>query len=570
MRILACPHCGFSKQVPADRIPAGTKRVSCPKCKQLFNLDGGTPAAPRPAPPQPPPPAAAQPSAPAPKSPAATPNLAEQAVITCPHCGYRREVPREKIPPRPAKVLCRQCEKEFTIRGELFRDATRLAANPQHPTLTPAAASEDADGPAPTRLAGLGELFSRTWEVFKRRILTLIGINLLAMVLALAAYFLLGSGADLLRGMFGDNPVVMGLAALVMVGLSLLVVTAVCAAMTYAIVDEDLGVREALGYGIQNFRSFLWVFTLAGFILCGGYLAFILPGLLFTVWFVFAQFVLAHDDVRGMEALLKSRAYVRGHGWGVCGRLLLLGVLGTVVSLIPIVGLLASLLLGPFTLIYYHEIFRDLRAIKTNLSYPGSGREKAKWLLAGTAGYLVVPVFGLLLLGPAMWQGLNQLRGSGSFEAYQATATYRPQPAFVEQEARPLAEAEQQTGMGAAAAPAQSPTTLVVPRTGENPAEVMLYVYAINYRGSVRLNGEEIYPIEGERDMNYNYTGSATLQDGRNVFEVAYQALPDAWMTKLQLKVFRYDWTNAQETVFAEWTIEDPGSSRAFEVILGD
>jgi predicted Zn finger-like uncharacterized protein len=36
---ITCPHCGFSKEVDPDRIPARVSRVTCPRCRQGFSLD---------------------------------------------------------------------------------------------------------------------------------------------------------------------------------------------------------------------------------------------------------------------------------------------------------------------------------------------------------------------------------------------------------------------------------------------------------------------------------------------------------------------------------------------------
>ncbi len=33
-----CPHCGFSRQVPADKIPPGRSTVTCPKCEKPFRF----------------------------------------------------------------------------------------------------------------------------------------------------------------------------------------------------------------------------------------------------------------------------------------------------------------------------------------------------------------------------------------------------------------------------------------------------------------------------------------------------------------------------------------------------
>ncbi|OHB25146.1 MAG: hypothetical protein A2X84_09095 [Desulfuromonadaceae bacterium GWC2_58_13] len=310
---------------------------------------------------------------------------------------------------------------------------------------------------------------------------------------------------------------------------------------------------------------------------------------MFTIWFIFAQYILATDDVHGMEALLKSREYVRGHSWGVAGRVLLLAAVGTLVALIPIIGPLLNLLLVPFTLIYYHEIFKDLREIKGSVSYIASPGAKIKWLAAGAAGYLIVPAIGLALLGPSLLQGWSHwtwnIRNEGgilqSSSSSVSTASDQSQLS-VEVTGEESAGAEPDNGPhrldlgkdrfepGEGAVPEPSPATVYVPLTGDDPDQVMVYVFAINYRGSVRFDGKEIYPIEGERDMSYNYTGNLTLNRGSNTFEVDYQALPDPWMTEIKLKVFSHDWKTGEETVHGEWIIKDTEGRQSYEVVLGD
>jgi uncharacterized RDD family membrane protein YckC len=41
--LLTCPHCGFSRQVEAARLPEKPLRVTCPRCRQIFPFSrGGT------------------------------------------------------------------------------------------------------------------------------------------------------------------------------------------------------------------------------------------------------------------------------------------------------------------------------------------------------------------------------------------------------------------------------------------------------------------------------------------------------------------------------------------------
>jgi hypothetical protein len=109
---------------------------------------------------------------------------------------------------------------------------------------------------------------------------------------------------------------------------------------------------------------------------------------------------------------------------------------------------------------------------------------------------------------------------------------------------------------------------VITPRSGSGSGsgDVIVYVYSLNYKGMVTLNGEDYYEIKGEKDMNYNYSGPANFISGTNVFELEYEALPDSWKTSFTLKVYRYDWDTQTEDVIGEWTVEDEGGERTFEV----
>lgn len=36
MLTVSCPHCGFAKEIPADKVPLDVVRVTCPSCKESF------------------------------------------------------------------------------------------------------------------------------------------------------------------------------------------------------------------------------------------------------------------------------------------------------------------------------------------------------------------------------------------------------------------------------------------------------------------------------------------------------------------------------------------------------
>lgn len=308
----------------------------------------------------------------------------------------------EKVPQRVVSVTCPQCRKTFTFQGDRVRARETLLRPTQHPVLAMSAAAEPApEVPDRKALSDVGELFVKSWRAFVRRLPVLIGISLLALVLAGVGYLLM---LWLASQMGGRSGVVHGMAKLILTAVmtlyALLVFAWTGAAVTYAVVEKDLGVLQSLGFGLQRLWSFFWVFLLSWFIVTGGYLLFFVPGLLFTLWFIFAAFVLAREDTRGMEALLKSRAYVSGYGRAVLGRVLLtaviVGGISALSAFLPVLGGLVSLLLGLFMMVFYAEIFQELTEIKGDISFDCSRGIKTRWLLAGGGGFALA--LGLALI----------------------------------------------------------------------------------------------------------------------------------------------------------------------------
>jgi len=531
-----CIYCGNTQEIEANQ---PDNLATCSACNHKFpirRVDGKPAPGENPAPLKP----ASQPTKkqnPPAAIPAAT--SSGKVKIICPQCQFSSEVPATKIPPRVLQLNCRKCAHKFQFDGSKIKPDQEL-----HPVLA-GTSSEPLQARAKSlkQLRPLADLFTDSWQHFKQRILTLIGVNLLGILLILIGFWFYSSGMNLLQKIFGEGLITGILAVLIGTAYSWLAIAWIAGATVCAVSDSNLGVREALGIGLQKILSFLWVFILLGIILGGGYFAFFIPGVLFTVWFVFAQYIVAAEDSQGMEALLKSRQYVKGHGWAICGRLLVLGlllaVLGFILGLIPLIGPFLSLLLGPFAMVYQFEIYQDLKQLKGNLVFSCTTSEKTKWLLAGLAGFVLIPLLGLALTGPGMLQNL--------------LATGNAPSELI------LTEPDQKNTGG-----------MFKPAQGIEQDTALIYIYAINYQGSVRLNGESIYDIPGDRDVSYNYTGSIDLHSGRNRFEVDYKSLPEPWMTELRIKVYQMNWDSDEETVLGEWLISDPSGTRQFVFEIPD
>lgn len=117
--------------------------------------------------------------------------------------------------------------------------------------------------------------------------------------------------------------------------------------------------------GWANMGSFAWVAFLAGLVMFGGFILFIIPGIIFSIWFSQSLYVFIFEGTKGSEALKKSKALAKGYFWPLLGRFLVLGIIGWLVAHIKIFGPLINVLfLAPFGIVYANLIYQDLKRIK--------------------------------------------------------------------------------------------------------------------------------------------------------------------------------------------------------------
>jgi zinc-ribbon domain len=330
-------------------------------------------------------------------------------LIICPTCGLTKEVPPERLPPGPVRVTCPHCrtgfifpeqEKKMPTDGDGVAGAEYAAEQEAHPSGIRDPIPPTPDQPPKKRqLRSIEDLFAASWDSYKRRLPTLIGLLLLAALPFLA----LAGALAMVKLVFGDFGLVIPLVA----GIALAGIAAILliscwsgAAFTCAVADERLSLREALEQSWPRIGSFIWISILTGFIIQGGFWLFFIPGVIFSVWFFFAQFVFFAEGERGMNALLKSKEYIRGDFADVFVRLFILLIIWSVVTAIPGFGVLLALFFWPFAMIFACHIYRELREIKGDVSIPDSG--KWPWLVTGLMGYLLIPFVLFALLGTTL------------------------------------------------------------------------------------------------------------------------------------------------------------------------
>jgi len=176
-------------------------------------------------------------------------------------------------------------------------------------------------------------------------------------------------------------------------------------------IKEEIGVKEAYQKGLKMLIPYIRVYFLLFAIIIGGLLLFIIPGILFLIWFSLAIFALVFEERKGMNALFRSQHLIAGKFWGVLRRFLGLGLIiliGLILVLLPpfllfkiskptadqigiILGYFLELLVVPFVLVYGVLIYKNLEKIKEGVPYQEPTRKrKLKYLLPGILGSLIL------------------------------------------------------------------------------------------------------------------------------------------------------------------------------------
>jgi len=256
--------------------------------------------------------------------------------------------------------------------------------------------------PPPLRTRGIGEIISAAIDVYGRYWRTLIPLVAIVVIpLSILQYALNealwgdvvrtttpGGVEVVLSGKDAWQTVVGGLLlGAVSLFVSLVLVGALAWATAGALVGREPDLREAYRFGAARIWSVLLVSMLVGLAVAGGFILFVIPGLIFLTRFSVSVPALVVEGERGRAALSRSWDLVRGRSWSVLGTVLVAGMVAGVVSATLsapfaqswfVRGLLAgiaSTITGPFTGLVFSFIYFDLRVRKDGLDVAGLEQE---------------------------------------------------------------------------------------------------------------------------------------------------------------------------------------------------
>ena len=284
------------------------------------------------------------------------------------------------------------------------------------------------------KLISVNDLFKKTWTIYREKFSLLVGLLALPLLLMVVSQLL----------MLVENSLVSVLASLLALGAGVGILWG-SASLILALRDrtQKLTIQEAYRLGwTKKLWALIWVAILSTFIIGGGYWLFIIPGIILTVWLIFAQILVLVEDEKGMKAIVKSREYTRGYFWPILGRyvLITIGIMAVYVVLMFLVGLIIrhlgglsyaiiSSLLGvaigalvaPLAIVSLYLVYENLKQVKGgSVVVPSAKKQKVWYLVIGLIGWvwlvmawilfasMLVALFGGFFLGQVLNNMSNQ------------------------------------------------------------------------------------------------------------------------------------------------------------------
>ena len=227
--------------------------------------------------------------------------ISEQSIslpVKCPECGYE-----EYLTP---DGRCHKCGAGV---------ATLLSKKRAEE-----AAAERAEKPPTSALSSWKALSGRALGLYRRRPFTLVTLGVASSVFTTPVFGLLWfltiprTAGQSYSEIFSDiirDPLILGMSVAGAASILMLMFWSQLAFL-YAHTDERLGIGGSILKGFQRLCPYMGTCLLYWAFVAAGGLFLIIPGVLFALWHTLAFAVFVREDEKPMNALRKSRAYMKG------------------------------------------------------------------------------------------------------------------------------------------------------------------------------------------------------------------------------------------------------------------
>ena len=247
-------------------------------------------------------------------------------------------------------------------------------------------------------MGGFGDLFSKSWKEYKSsfglffKIFLLLSLIPSIILLVLTTFYILVGNPNIIGNLNA------ALISSIPLFISLLVVLFLSIVMyisfIYVAVHKEAYPRMTLGHVLKGSFSYFWSYIglalLMFILLVPLYALFIIPGIIFSVYWSLSIFVLMRENTSIWQSMKRSKLIIKGRWWRVFGYSILIGLIMFLISavfstpkqiftfinlftfssglgnpiliiLLGIIALFSGLITTPLSMLFFKNFYLNLR-----------------------------------------------------------------------------------------------------------------------------------------------------------------------------------------------------------------
>lgn len=240
------------------------------------------------------------------------------------------------------------------------------------------------------KMDSISDLLKSTFDLYKKnvwRLVAIVALPILFIILAMLAIIL---GTMFLPSMIAISVMVF------LAGVLIIISVWSKSALLFAIknINEKMSFKQVF----ERSQKFIWPYfvisVLVGFIILGGLTFLFIPAVILGVMVMFSNFVLIDQNHKDIDALAKSREYIRGYWWQVFARMVVVFLIFMIISTIPLIGNIVSIFFAtPFIMIYVFKMYENLKEIKSTEVVTDNKDTKDMMVLIAVIGIFIALFF---------------------------------------------------------------------------------------------------------------------------------------------------------------------------------
>ncbi len=168
------------------------------------------------------------------------------------------------------------------------------------------------------RELGVGGILDQAIQIMKNHFGMLLGIVMLVLVPVLLPMMLLGFYIESAPpDDFGGGEVLIPFLGTILLLMLVMPISnmAVMVAVSRHYLGEPVTIGQAIGQALRRLPALIWTNIFKGIAIFGGFVLFIIPGILLMFMFFLTDMVVVFEKQSGIEALKRSRQLMKQH-WG--------------------------------------------------------------------------------------------------------------------------------------------------------------------------------------------------------------------------------------------------------------